>query len=266
MGALVPFAYDDALVRVVEIAGAPWWIAGDVAKVLGFKHTPHMLRLLDDDEKGVRNVDTLGGRQDLAIISESGLYHAIFSSRQSSAARFRKWVTSEVLPAIRRYGFYRAVDPRTAEMQELRERPISEKQEAHRDRRIEVVTFVEQLQAQGVPKSRAVAEANEKFGRGVSTIYGDFAGVRMVLGEDRPVALTPQWWGGGRQADIHPEAWERFCAFASRSGATVSGAYRQARAMANARGWGDFPCEATFRRRLRAIQALSTISIEGPAQ
>lgn len=107
MSALVPFAYGDALVRVVEVNDAPWWVAADVAKVLGYSHTPSMIRVLDDDEKGVRIVHTLGGDQEMTIISESGLYHAIIKSRRPEAKPFRKWVTSEVLPSLRRDGFYR---------------------------------------------------------------------------------------------------------------------------------------------------------------
>jgi hypothetical protein len=106
MGALVPFAYGDALVRVVEIGADPWFVAGDVAKVLGYKHTPHMLRVLDEDEKGTHTVSTLGGDQKVIIISESGLYHAIFKSRRPDAVKFRKWVTGEVLTAIRKQGVY----------------------------------------------------------------------------------------------------------------------------------------------------------------
>lgn len=106
MGALVPFAYGDALVRVVEVNAAPWWVAGDVAKVLGYREARDMTRHLDDDEKGPHIVRTLGGEQEMTIISESGLYHAILKSRRSEAKPFRKWVTSEVLPAIRRNGFY----------------------------------------------------------------------------------------------------------------------------------------------------------------
>lgn len=110
MGALVPFAYGDVLVRVVELSGDPWWVAGDVAKVLGYPDAYKMVRLLDDDEQLPHIVGGLeGGRQverEMTIISESGLYHAIFKSRRAEAKHFRKWVTSEVLPAIRKDGFY----------------------------------------------------------------------------------------------------------------------------------------------------------------
>lgn len=100
------FAYDDAMVRTVEVDGAPWFVGKDVAVILEYGHTPHLLRILDDDEKGVHIVDTLGGKQELSVISESGLYHAIFQSRKPEAQKFRKWVTGEVLPAIRKSGAY----------------------------------------------------------------------------------------------------------------------------------------------------------------
>ena len=107
MGALVPFAFDDALVRVIEIDGSHWWVAGDVAKILGYR-TFHMVRMLDDDEQGIHNVDGLEGTRrvsrEVSIISESGVFHAIFNSRRGEAERFRKWVTNEVLPALRREG------------------------------------------------------------------------------------------------------------------------------------------------------------------
>lgn len=115
MGALIPFAYGDALVRVIEINAAPWWVAGDVVKVLGYSHTPHMLRQLDADEQGVHNVDGLEGERqvsrEVTIISESGLYHAILKSRRQEAKAFRKWVTSDVLPTVRQRGFYAAPSP-----------------------------------------------------------------------------------------------------------------------------------------------------------
>ena len=65
-----------------------------------------MFSNLDDDEKGVGTTDTLGGRQDLTIVNESGLYALIFQSRKVEARRFQKWVTSDLLPTLRRTGFY----------------------------------------------------------------------------------------------------------------------------------------------------------------
>lgn len=88
------------------VDGAPWFVAGDVAKVLGYTHGPHMTRQIDEEDRGVRKVDTPGGPQKLSIINESGLYAAILASRRAEARRFKRWVTAEVLPALRAQGFY----------------------------------------------------------------------------------------------------------------------------------------------------------------
>lgn len=108
-GQLMPFAFEDALVRAIrDELGVPWFVARDVCNVLGLENPRTSLALLDEDEKGVHSVDTLGGTQAMTVVSESGLYSLIFRSRKPQARAFRKWVTSEVLPAIRRTGRYAA--------------------------------------------------------------------------------------------------------------------------------------------------------------
>lgn len=84
--------------------GQPWFIAADVCGALGIDTTA--IRRLDDDEKGLRTVQTLGGPQRVAIVSESGLYALIFKSRKDGVRKFQKWVTSTVLPTIRQHGGY----------------------------------------------------------------------------------------------------------------------------------------------------------------
>lgn len=106
MSALISYQFDESPVRVVMIADNPWFVAGDICAVLGIKNSRDALVRLDEDEKGVAITDTLGGRQEMNIISESGMYALIFRSRLPQAQRFRKWVTSEVLPSIRRAGLY----------------------------------------------------------------------------------------------------------------------------------------------------------------
>jgi prophage antirepressor-like protein len=101
-----PFLFDGRPVRVLDHAGDPWFVAGDVARELGYSHTPHMLRLLDDDEKGVHETDTLGGKQSVSIISEPGLYKAVARSAKVGAKVFDRWVRHDVLPAIRKTGTY----------------------------------------------------------------------------------------------------------------------------------------------------------------
>ncbi|HCD6460560.1 TPA: anti-repressor protein [Klebsiella pneumoniae subsp. ozaenae] len=98
-------------IRAVNIDGNPWFVSSDVCKAIGIKHTASAMRALDDDEKGVHSMHTPGGQQDLTIISESGLYTLILRCRDAVTPgtipyRFRKWVTSEVLPQIRKTGRY----------------------------------------------------------------------------------------------------------------------------------------------------------------
>lgn len=94
-------------VRTLCIDGEPWFVGKDVAEVLGYSNPRDALaKRVDDEDKGVAKCDTLGGEQVTTIINESGLYSLIFSSKLESARRFKRWVTSEVLPAIRKTGNY----------------------------------------------------------------------------------------------------------------------------------------------------------------
>lgn len=93
-------------VRTITKEGNPWWVLSDVCKVLEHTNSRVAASRLDPDEKGVNIMDTLGGSQEMTIINESGLYSLILTSRKPSAKRFKKWVTAEVLPAIRQTGGY----------------------------------------------------------------------------------------------------------------------------------------------------------------
>lgn len=106
MNDLLTFDFDRRPVRIVIFDDAPWWVATDLASILGYGSAKDLCRNLDDDEKGRHNVPTPGGEQEHTIISESGLYNAIFRSRRDEARAFRRWVTGEVLPALRRHGRY----------------------------------------------------------------------------------------------------------------------------------------------------------------
>lgn len=106
MSEIIPFDFDEQAVRVLMRDGAPWFVAADVCRVLEIGNSRDAVSRLDDDEKGVATTDTLGGAQKMTIISESGLYALIVTSRKAEARRFRKWVTGEVLPSIRRNGRY----------------------------------------------------------------------------------------------------------------------------------------------------------------
>ena len=96
------FAFDSSAVRVIQHDGEPWFVAADVCSVLDITNNRNATARLDDDEKGVHSVDTPSGQQEMTIINESGLYSLILTSRKPEAKRFKKWVTSEVLPSIRK--------------------------------------------------------------------------------------------------------------------------------------------------------------------
>lgn len=104
MNDLLNLNFNDHPCRIIMQDEVPWFVAADVATILGYAEAKDMTRALDNDEKGRQIVPTLGGNQDMTIISESGLYNAIFRSRRTEAAAFRKWVTATVLPEIRRTG------------------------------------------------------------------------------------------------------------------------------------------------------------------
>jgi anti-repressor protein len=100
--------------------GEPWWVANDVAQALEYRGAETMTRNLDDEEKGAHILCTLGGDQKVTIINESGLYSAVLKSRKESAKRFKKWVTGEVLPSIRKTGTFGAPAVNLADASSLR--------------------------------------------------------------------------------------------------------------------------------------------------
>lgn len=101
------FNFHDTPVRTLtDENDEPWFIAKDVANILGYRDAANMTRRLEEDEKGTRPVSTPGGEQQMAVITEPGLYSAILGSRIPEAREFKRWVTHEVLPKIRRTGGY----------------------------------------------------------------------------------------------------------------------------------------------------------------
>ncbi|MDD3030691.1 MAG: Bro-N domain-containing protein [Alphaproteobacteria bacterium] len=107
MNQIQAFNFNSNEIRVVRgEGGEPWFVAKDVADVLSLGNSNSSVALLDDDEKGIHTVETLGGNQEMTVVNESGLYSLILRSRKPEAKKFKKWVTSEVLPSIRKHGAY----------------------------------------------------------------------------------------------------------------------------------------------------------------
>ena len=94
-------------VRTTIIDNEPYFVGKDVAEILGYSNTRDaLIKHIDDEDKGVAKCDTLGGTQNMTVINESGLYSLILSSKMPNAKKFKHWVTSEVLPTIRKTGGY----------------------------------------------------------------------------------------------------------------------------------------------------------------
>lgn len=94
-------------IRTVQIKDDVWFVGKDVAQALGYSNTSDaILKHVDEEDKGVAKCDTLGGAQNLTVINESGVYALVFGSKLESAKRFKHWITSEVLPQIRKTGSY----------------------------------------------------------------------------------------------------------------------------------------------------------------
>lgn len=106
MPSIIPFTYHDQPVRVVTIDGEPWFVLADLCKVLDLAKPSRVAMRIADDMKGAHLMSTPGGEQEMTIVSEAGMYEVVIRSDKPEAAAFRRWVTSEVLPSIRKHGGY----------------------------------------------------------------------------------------------------------------------------------------------------------------
>lgn len=97
---------DFGKVRTVTLNGAPWFVAADVCRALDIANSRDAVKRLDDDERGVVSTDTLGGVQEMTVVNESGLYSIVLGSRKPEAKQFKRWITHEVIPTIRKTGGY----------------------------------------------------------------------------------------------------------------------------------------------------------------
>ena len=270
MSAIVPFDFETNAVRVTMIDGEPWFVAMDVCRVLEHTNATKAIASLDDDERGTINPADLkltfgysqagrsssghGGARRLTVVSESGLYALIVRSNKPSAKRFRKWVTAEVLPSLRRDGFYDLTGEGAADRAELAAKRAYHAglSEAHRDiadRRAEAVRKVDALIAEGSKIAAAVAGVAAEIGVSPRTLWYWRRAVYMVPRRDRSAALGPQWAGERPQTRVpcHPEAERMFLGLVAR-GQRISPSYRLTVEAAAANGWAPVPSETTLRR------------------
>ena len=103
------FMFEESVVRTISKAGEPWFVVADICKILDIGNPSDPIRRLDEDEKGVDLIETPGGKQSMVTVNEYGLYNLVLGSRKPQAKAFKRWVTHDVIPAIRKHGVY-AVD------------------------------------------------------------------------------------------------------------------------------------------------------------
>ena len=126
---MTPFLFEgEALVRVLDREGDPWFVGVDICRVLGLKDHKQALDRLDEDERGRYGIPTPGGVQDCIIVSEPGLYRMTFRSTKPVAERLKRWLAHEVLPAVRRTGSYQnpAVERIVPQDAVIRPKPFEE--------------------------------------------------------------------------------------------------------------------------------------------
>ena len=166
-------------VRVIMHNGEPWFVAKDVCDCLELTNTAQTISYLDDDEKGVTTNYTPGGKQEMSIISEAGLYSLILRSRKPEAKAFKRWVTHDILPSIRKTGSYSAPSaPAKAE--------ISVQSE------VECALLI--LKAAGITGNQLAIAADNYYRKrtGISVI--EASGVELVAPEQQQL-LTPTQLG-----------------------------------------------------------------------
>ena len=104
---IIPFNYESHQIRLIQDEeGEPWWVMKDVCAILNISNYRDALNRLDADERGSVKVDTLGGPQEMSTVNEPGLYTLIIRSNKPDSKKFKRWITHEVLPSIRKTGKY----------------------------------------------------------------------------------------------------------------------------------------------------------------
>lgn len=186
--------YESSEIRTVQVNGEPWFVLADVCKVLEISNSRNISSRLEPDEKGVTLVDTLGGTQQMTIINESGLYTVILRSDKPQAKPFRKWVTSEVLPSIRKHGAYmtdQALEKALTNPDFLIELATQLKAEQEQRRRLETTVAAQNKQMeQDKPK---VLFADSVAASRSSILIGELAKLIKQNGVDMGQKRLFQW-------------------------------------------------------------------------
>lgn len=206
------FTFRDQQVRTVLVDGEPWFVAADVARILGYRDAHNMVRRVEDEDRGTHYLSTPSGDQDMTVVNEPGLYAAVLGSQIPEAKAFKRWLTHEVLPAIRRTGQFGSQVPASlAEALELA---------ALEARRIETLEAKAAIDAPKVEAFAALMDADgfytmeaaaKMLGIGRNTMYRKLRQVGIIQnGLNLPYqrhmhhfAITAGTWTD-KHGNIHP--------------------------------------------------------------
>ncbi|MFB9148719.1 BRO family protein [Roseovarius ramblicola] len=259
MNDIIPFDFESHAVRSVLIDGKPWFVAADVCRVLEIVNHRHAVSTLDEDEKGVVKTDTLGGKQDLNIVSVSGVIWLSSRSNKPVAKRFWKWVRAEVLPALVRDGYYAMPGAAAPDLEELAEKrayleSLPEDQREIARAKCEALDKIADAIEAGEKVSHAVREAAAESGYSEKTLWNCRANTYMVPRSDWEAACAPKWRRrrGGMMVECHPEALRFFEGLAA-TGQRITDCYRRTCEVAAERGWEPVPGIHVLRRHAARV-------------
>jgi anti-repressor protein len=200
MTALTPFTYTDTEVRTVTIDGEPWFVAKDVCDVIGISKPRDAFAQLDEDERASTAVDTLGGTQNMSIVNEAGVYGLMLISRSPAVKPFKRWLTHEVLPQIRKTGQYGTALPTSfAEALELaaaKQREIEAAETALAIAAPKVEAFDDFMESDGTYTLAAAAKslADVTGGVGRNTLMSWLRDHGVLMRDNTPYQRYAHWF------------------------------------------------------------------------
>ena len=176
-------------IRTMEIDGEPWFVGKDVATALGYSNPQQAVRIhVDEEDKGVNEFSTPGGKQTIPVINESGLYSLVLGSKLPSAKQFKRWVTSEVIPSIRKHGGYLAGQETMTDAELMAKALlVANRQIEERQKRIVALEEKAKLDAPKILFASAVETAK------TSILVGDLAKILKQNGVDIGQNRLFQW-------------------------------------------------------------------------
>ena len=174
--AVKTWGFGDQLIRTVKLNEEPWFVGKDVTNALGYQNTNKALNdHVDNEDKGVVKISTLGGMQNAVVINESGIYSLIFNSKLETARQFKRWVTNEVLPAIRKTGSYTKSTNEAERAQRYLHQTNANTQGLHAEsgiigQQIRLLDRVERLADRGLIKKESFLSVVEAFNARARTL------------------------------------------------------------------------------------------------